>query len=59
MEDFEVFEDDEFYTIFVTQSSSNKNMVSLEENMEEISSKSQEYSDVSDAEEDVLEERLR
>ena len=59
MEDFEMFEDDEFDSIFVTQSSSSDKTVSLEENSEEKVIRSDEYSDISDDEGDGLERRLR
>ena len=54
-----MLEDEEYGYIFVTQSSSDNKLVSLEENQEDSAFGSQEYSDISDAEGEVIERRLR
>ena len=60
MANFSVMDDEEYCDMFLTQSSSKMELVSLEEKEEENVFKSADYSDISDAEEDkTLEQRLR
>ena len=51
--------DDDYGDIFITQSSSSDNVVSLEENNEYRTVKDEKYSDISDFEDDAFEDRLR
>ena len=51
--------DDDFGDMFITQSSNNGNVVSLEDNDEEKGIPEAHYSDISDFEDDAMENRLR
>ena len=62
MEYFSVFDEDDYGDLFITQSNHMEECVSLEENdncVEFKSVKDPQYSDISDAEEEAREQRLR
>ena len=58
MANFSLLDDDDYGDLFLTQRSS-QNAVSLEENMEFKTVHNSDYSDISDTEQDCLEERMR
>ena len=59
MASFNLMEDDDFGSMFLTQQSTMDNVVSLEEEGGFRTVFDEKYSDVSDFEEDSMEERLR
>ena len=59
MASFSVMEDEDFDGMFLTQRSSADNVVSLEENVDLEVLKDPQYSDISDDEQDSIEERMR
>ena len=58
MEDFDMMDDD-YGDLFITQSSSSDNLVSLEDNNDYRTVKDEKYSDISDFEDDVFDDKLR
>ena len=59
MANFSLMEDDDYGDIFITQSSSVRNIVSLEENDAGEVLKDPKYSDISDDENNAMEVRIR
>ena len=59
MANFNIYEDDDYGGLFLTQQSSQDQVVSLEENGEFKTVKDDRYSDISDVEQDSIEEQMR
>ena len=54
-----MFEDDSYGNLFITQESKSQEIVSLEENNEFCDVLDPKYSDISDDEQDLMEEQMR
>ena len=59
MANFDMFEDDSYGNLFITQESKSQEIVSLGENNEFCDVLDPKYSDISDDEQDLMEQQMR